>query len=131
MRLVLDTNVLIAAFITRGVCHELLEYCALYHEVVLSPFILAELEEKLVRKFGYSTREADDVARLLKSRFTVVTPTKLESPVCRDTDDDSILATALAGHCECVVTGDQDLLALQDVKGIRMVTPSDFWATEK
>ncbi len=131
MKLVLDTNVLIAAFITHGVCNELLEYCALNHEVVLSPFIIAELEDKLVGKFGYSDREAEGVARLLRSRFAVVTPGKLEQPICRDPDDDNILATALAGHCECVVTGDKDLLVLRRVKGIRIVTPSDFWATEK
>jgi putative PIN family toxin of toxin-antitoxin system len=131
MKLVLDTNVLVAAFITHGVCNELLEYCALNHEVILSPFILAELEEKLVGKFGYSAREAADVARLLKSRFAVVTPDRLEQPMCRDPDDDNILATALAGHCECVVTGDKDLLVLRDVNGIRIVTPSDFWAADK
>jgi putative PIN family toxin of toxin-antitoxin system len=130
MRLVLDTHVLIAAFITHGVCNELLEYCALHHEVVLSPFILAEVEEKLVQKFGYSAREAEDVVRLLKSRFAVVTPVRLEAAICRDADDDEILATALAGACECIVTGDRDLLALQHLEGLRMVSPSGFWAAE-
>jgi putative PIN family toxin of toxin-antitoxin system len=131
MKLVLDTNVLIAAFITHGVCNELLEYCALNHGVILSPFIIAELKEKLVQKFGYSAREAEDVTRLLRSRFAVVTAGKLESPICRDADDDNILATALAGHCECVATGDQDILALEGVGGLRIVTPSGFWETEE
>ncbi len=39
MKIVLDTNVLIAAFISHGTCNELLEHCALNHEVILSPFI--------------------------------------------------------------------------------------------
>lgn len=130
MKLVLDTNVLIAAFITHGACNELLEYCALHHEVILSLFILAELEDKLVHKFGYVAREVEDVVRLLKSRFAVVTPDRLDASLCRDPDDDHILATALAGPCECIVTGDKDLLALRTVKGIRIVSPSDFWAME-
>lgn len=131
MRLVLDTNVLIAAFITHGVCNELLEHCAVNHEVVLSTFILVEVEEKLAGKFGYSTREAKDVVRLLKSRFSVVIPEILERPVCRDADDDHILATAITGQCSCLITGDKDLLALKEVDGVKIVTPSDFWSMEK
>jgi len=130
MKLVLDSNVLIAAFITHGVCNELLEYCAINHEIILSPFILDEVREKLIRKFDFSSREAGDVIQLLKSRAVLVTPHKLEKPTCRDPDDDIILGTAIAGSCECIVTGDKDLLALQCVQGIRVVTPSDFWTTE-
>ncbi len=131
MKLVLDTNVLIAAFITHGVCNELLEYCAINHEIILSAFILDEVREKLVRKFDFSSREAEEVIRLLKSRAVLVTPRKLEEPACRDPDDDKILGTAIAGDCECIVTGDKDLLVLRRVRGIRVVNPSDFWATEK
>ncbi len=131
MKLVLDTNVLIAAFIAHGVCNELLEYCAVNHEIVLSTFILDELRDKLVRKFEFSSREAEDVIRILKSRAVVVTPQELEEPTCRDPDDDTIIGTALAGNCDCIVTGDKDLLDLQCVQGIRMITPSGFWKTEK
>lgn len=131
MKLVLDTNVLIAAFITHGVCNELLEYCAINHEIILSVFILDEVREKLVRKFDFSIREAEEVIRLLKSRAVLVTPRKLEEPACRDPDDDNIPGTAIAGDCECIVSGDKDLLVLRRVRGIRVVNPSDFWATEK
>ncbi|MBN2561678.1 MAG: putative toxin-antitoxin system toxin component, PIN family [Phycisphaerae bacterium] len=131
MKLVLDTNVLIAAFITHGTCNELLEYCAVNHEVVLSPFILKELKEKLTQKFQFTIQEADAVIHLLRSRFAVVAPRPLEQPICRDPEDDNVLGTALAGHCECIVTGDKDLLALHRVQGIRLVSPSHFWATER
>ena len=53
MKLVLDTNVLVAAFISEGVCHELLEHCFLKHEVVLSNRILKELDETLQKKFKF------------------------------------------------------------------------------
>jgi len=131
MKLVLDTNVLIAAFIARGVCNELLEYCAINHDIILSSFILDELRDKLTTKFDFSRHETEEVIRLLKSRVDLVTPQKLDKPTCRDPDDDHILGTAIAGNCECIVTGDSDLLDLQCIQGIRMVSPSDFWATEK
>ncbi len=130
MRLVLDTNVLIAAFITHGACNELLEHCAVHHDIVLSAFILDELRDKLSGKFGFSSAEAEAVIRLLRSRVVLVAPHALDRPICRDPDDDFILGTALAGNCDCVVTGDRDLLDLQCVQGIRIVSPADFWGME-
>lgn len=130
MKLVLDTNVLIAAFIARGVCNELLEHCAINHEIILSAFILDELKEKLMQKFECSRREVDDVVRLLKSRAVLVHPDKLADRMCRDPDDDQVLGTALAGNCDCLVTGDRDLLDLKSLQGIRIVSPSEFWSLE-
>lgn len=130
MKIVLDTNVLIAAFITHGTCNELLEHCAVNHEVTLSAFILDELKDKLVRKFGFTTHEADSAVQLLTSRCALVTPLALTKPICRDADDDNIFGTAFAGHCDCIVTGDKDLLDLRRVKGIRVISPSDFWTME-
>ena len=54
MKIVLDTNVLIAALISRGVCHEVLEHCVMRHVLFTSEFILEETQEKLIEKFGYS-----------------------------------------------------------------------------
>jgi len=130
MRLVLDTNVLIAAFISHGVCNELLEHCVLNHEVVLSKFILDELKEKLTDKFKFTTREATGVVRLLRSRCSLVGTPRLPSPVSRDPDDDNIIATAIAGTCRCLVTGDKDLLDLEHVGDIVIVSPSQFWKIE-
>jgi len=130
MKLVLDTNVLIAAFVSHGTCNELLEHCAINHEIVLSSFILDEVKEKLVDKFEYSIREAGEVIHLLKSRVQIVSPQKLDKALCRDPDNDAIIGTALAGNCECIVTGDKDILTLHQVDGIRIVTPSDFWAMD-
>jgi uncharacterized protein len=130
MKIVLDTNVLIAAFISHGTCNELLEYCAVNHEVILSAFILGELKDKLVRKFGFATHEADSVVQLLTSKCAVVTPLAPAEPICRDPDDDKIIGTAFAANCECIVTGDKDLLELRRVKGVRIISPSDFWTME-
>ena len=114
MRILLDTNVLIAALIARGVCHQLLEHCVRNHELVTSEFILNELREKLVEKFNYSAQVADEVIGLLRSRMEVALATVLDAPVCRDPDDDNVLAAALAGDCAAIVTGDNDLLVLKE-----------------
>lgn len=130
MKLVLDTNVLIAAFIARGTCSELLEHGVCHHEVVLSTAILAELEDVLTRKFKFLPEEARQVARLLKSRVRMINPKPLTAPICRDPDDDRILAAALTAQCRAIVTGDKDLTDLGCVGGIAIMTPSEFWKFE-
>ncbi len=51
----------------------------------------------------------------------IVAPTKLEQQVCRDIDDDWVLATALAGKAQCIATGDKDLLAIATFENIDKV----------
>ena len=127
MRIVCDTNVLIAALIARGTCHELLESCFVNHTIVVSEFILAEVKEKLVEKFKYSLETAEEVDELFRSRMEVILlPGPLPSSVSRDPDDDNILAAALSGDCECIITGDKDLLVLERFRNIRIVSPRDF-----
>ena len=130
MRILLDTNVLIAALIARGVCHQLLEHCVRNHELVTSEFILNELREKLVEKFNYSAQVADEVIGLLRSRMEVALATVLDAPVCRDPDDDNVLAAALAGDCAAIVTGDNDLLVLKEFRQIEIITPRIFLTSE-
>ncbi|MGH9794970.1 MAG: putative toxin-antitoxin system toxin component, PIN family [Candidatus Acidiferrales bacterium] len=130
MRLLLDTNVLIAAFITRGVCAELLEHVVEKHEPVGSSYVLAEFHDKLVKKFAISRREATAAAHLLASRFAMVEPVELGERVCRDADDDPVLATAVAGHCACLITGDRDLLSLKEFRGVVILSPQQFWKFE-
>ncbi|MBN1425657.1 putative toxin-antitoxin system toxin component, PIN family [Candidatus Fermentibacteria bacterium] len=131
MKIVLDTNVLVAAFIARGTCHEVLEHCMVHHEVVVSTQILDELQEVLMRKFDYSQAETHAVVDLLQTRVFCVTPAPMPLQVCRDPDDDVILATALCGRCTVIVTGDTDLTDLGRYEGITILTPRDFWAFEQ
>lgn len=131
MKIVLDTNVLIAALISRGVCHELLEHCVLRHVLFTSEFILEETQEKLIEKFGYPAELAAEVISVLRSRMKVVTPSKLESQVCRDPDDDNILAAAVSGNCDCIITGDKDLLVLKAYEGIEIFSPRGFLNNER
>lgn len=130
MKLVLDTNVLIAAFISHGTCNELYEHCGLQHEIILSGFILDELADKLTAKFKYTRQEVRSVVALVKSRSRVMKSLPSIPPTCRDPEDDNVIATAMAGECVCIVTGDKDLLELGSVGNIRIIAPSAFWQYE-
>jgi putative PIN family toxin of toxin-antitoxin system len=130
VRIVLDTNVLIAALIARGTCHELLEHCIVQHELITSEFILDELREKLINKFKYSVAIADEAIVVLRSRMRVTVPSPLDIPVCRDADDDNILAAGVDGNCDCIVTGDKDLLVLHPHQAIAILSPCAFLDVE-
>jgi putative PIN family toxin of toxin-antitoxin system len=128
--LVLDTNVLLAAFLSRGACHDLLEHVQQHHQIVLSAFILEEFRSKLAGKFRVPEPVTEAAIALLTTAAELVEPLSLASPVCRDPDDDWILATALTGCCRCLITGDKDLLALREHGGFRILAPVEFWRFE-
>jgi putative PIN family toxin of toxin-antitoxin system len=130
VKLLLDTNVLVAALVARGVCSDLLEHCVRHHVVVSSRPLLDELGDVLTRKLRQRAADVRATDRLFEDTFTVVTPVPLEAPACRDADDDVVLGTARAGECAVIVTGDQDLLILDPFQGIRIVAPSAFWKWE-
>ena len=130
MKLLLDTNVLVAALVARGACTDLLEHCVRHHVVISSRPLLDELCDVLTRKFHQRAVDVRATLRLFEETFTVVGPDALEQPTCRDRDDDVVLATARAGECAAIVTGDQDLLILDPFQGIRVLAPSGFWKWE-
>jgi len=131
MRIVLDTNVLIASLISRGKCYALVENSLKVHEIISSKFILDELAEKLQKKFKYKTEDINEALSIFCSKMEIVIPSPLEQQVCRDIDDDWILATALAGKAQCIVTGDKDLLAIARFEDIEIIAPVDFQTYEE
>ncbi len=130
MKLLLDTNVLVAALVARGACSDLLEHCVRQHVVVSSQSLLNELREVLERKFRQRAVDVRSSVRLFAETFTLVTPDPLDPPTCRDRDDDVVLATALAGECAAIITGDRDLLILDPFRHVRVLAPSAFWKWE-
>jgi putative PIN family toxin of toxin-antitoxin system len=107
VRLLLDTNVLIAALVARGTCSDLLEHCVRQHTIISSQPLLDKLRDVLSRKFRQRPSDVRSAVRLFSEKFVFVEPSPLETPTCRDSDDDVVLATALAGECAAIVSGDQ------------------------
>ena len=91
-----------------------------------SEFIIEEFRDKLSHKLQYKPEAIRQAIELLLSRMKVVDPTSLDQGVCRDPDDDNVLAAAIAGKCDCIITGDKDLLILKQYGGIEILSPSDF-----
>lgn len=127
MRVVLDTNVIVAGFAARGLCAEVFEVCLENHSIILSDYILAEVQEKLDLKIRLPQNYINEIIAYLRETGEVVHPEALPLPVCRDSDDDAVIGTALAGNADFIITGDGDLLVLGKFKKIEIVTPRFFW----
>ncbi|MEK0445673.1 MAG: hypothetical protein RLZZ399_994 [Verrucomicrobiota bacterium] len=128
MRIVFDTNVLFAAFLAHGVCAGLYEECLLRGRIVVSLFILEELREKLLAAAKLSLMEVEEVIDAVCADAEIVETQPLATPVCRDADDNWILATTFAAKADALVTGDKDLLVLERHEGIPILTPRDCLA---
>lgn len=125
MTVVLDTNVIVAALVAKGLCHEVVVRALGSSTVVSSPALLDELEQTLRAKFTLGPA-ATAFLEQLRLRVHLVTPATLAAPVSRDADDDVVLGTAVAADARLVVTGDQDLLVIRRYNDIDIVTPRDF-----
>jgi uncharacterized protein len=128
VKAVFDTNVLLAAFLTEGVCAKLLTRARkLQFNLITCPFILHEFERILAKKFSATKQERENALALIaEAAQDIVHPTEIPTGVCRDKDDDNVLACAWEGAVDYLVTGDKDLLHLKVFKGIRIIAPREF-----
>ena len=130
MKVLLDTNVLVAAFATRGQCADVFATCRSNHSLVVSERVLDEMRAALVEKIDVRPAAARDMVRLVRLASVIVPTPPLERRVCRDADDDHVLSAARAGETDCLVTGDRDLLDQHYFDGIPILTPANFWRFE-
>ena len=127
MRIVLDTNIVIAAFASRGLCAEVFELCVADHDIIMSEHILSEIEEKLLGKVRLPRNIVQNITGYLRDAAELYEPAPPDEKICRDNDDDKVIGTALAGEAGFIITGDNDLLVLKEYRGIRIIAPRDFW----
>lgn len=130
MKIFLDTNVLIAAFLSNGLCHELFEYCVINHNLFTSEFVLDEFREKFEGKFKVARETSEEAIALIREQAEVTVEGSLTEPVSSDPDDDHILAAAFEARCDVIITGDKDLLVLLQYQDISIVTPREFFDAE-
>lgn len=122
-----DTNVLVAALISEGLCHKLLRRAA-RREIFayISPYILNELKDILIDKIGVSKEDITSFIDLLLIAMEVIDPEKIGislDSICRDPQDDPVISGAVAAEADYLVSGDLDLLDMQKYRGIRIVSP--------
>jgi len=130
VKLVLDANVLVAAFGSRGACADLFKHLAGRYPLAISEVMLDDLRRTLVLKFHLAEDDVGDVESVIRKAATIVHPEGPPEAVCRDPDDDHVLAAALTCNADAIITGDKDLLVLHPFRGIAILRPRDFWNFE-
>lgn len=128
MRVVFDTNIYIAAFVSDGICAKLVRRARRREfELFLCHIVIHEFSTKLKVKFHCTAKEIEQARTLMaEAASAVLTEGALSSPVCRDHDDDLILACVETASSEYLVTGDKDLLVLEQHGKCKVLSPRDF-----
>ena len=127
MRVCLDTNVLVAAFATRGLCADVLRAVLTEHELVLGQVILTEFRRVLKSKLKVPQDRIESAEAVFSSVEIIPKPSAPSAVPVRDRDDRWVLATAIAGHADVLVTGDADLLDIADRSPLAVLSPRAFW----
>jgi len=127
MRAVIDTNVIVSALFWGGLPGRVVDHAASGRfQAVTSVELLVELEDVLAEDFAVPPERVDLILRDVLSFSEVIAPVEeIEAPV-RDRGDVKVVACAVAGRADFIVTGDRDLLALGEVRGIRVATVRAF-----
>lgn len=131
MRAIIDTNVLLSGLLWHGTPHTLLDRVRDGTlTLVSSPVLLAELAEVLEQpKFDVilarSNTPRERLLAEIQALAEVIAPEPLPQPVCRDPDDDHVLALALTAQVDLIVSGDKDLLELNTFQNIPILVPAE------
>lgn len=133
---VLDTNIFISSLLVPN--HQISTIITYfkngYYQLIISNPMLLELKDVLNRpkyslKYHISTYEKQNLFESIHAHAKIISKLFKPKIKIRDVEDLVILATALDGHADYLVTGDKDLLALtnhKSVKPLQILTPHDF-----
>ena len=127
MIIFLDTNVLVSALATRGLCSDVLREILSFHQLVISAPLLAELERILKDKIKLPENLINESLEFLKQTSTMSEPFDRPIPELKDKDDIPIVNSALNGGVELFITGDKEVLRLRSVDEMMIVDPRTFW----
>jgi putative PIN family toxin of toxin-antitoxin system len=126
MKIVLDANVIVAAFASRGLCESIFELCLSEHQIILCDDLLCEIVRNLRTKIKLPPRTVDAVNEFLQEHSLMFDPTPLPKKACRDEDDVKVLGLAIASSADYIVTGDKDLLILEHYRKTQILSPRAF-----
>ncbi len=127
MRVFLDTNVLASAFGTRGLCADVLREVLVAHDLLVSDILFQELERVLHQKFQIPSSVLSEILSLLQQDSVHCQVGTLPVVPIKDQDDLPILSYAIEGQAEVFVTGDKELLALEHIGTLLILSPRAFW----
>jgi putative PIN family toxin of toxin-antitoxin system len=128
VKAVFDTNVLIAALLTEGLCSGLLIRARKHNfDLVLCDDIIREFKGILTKKFKISSSDISEITSIIIEASSEILHKAASAPrICRDPNDDMIIACAVDANADYIVTGDDDLLILKRYKNILIINPRHF-----
>lgn len=125
LRVVVDTNVFVSAFIWGGTPKKVITKWLKGEFILLvSPFLLTEIVLVLER-FGFSKKDLQKLRHILEGQSLKFVP-KRKVTLCRDKKDNQILDLCLTGKADYLVTGDKDLLAVKKFQKTKIVSAKEF-----
>lgn len=122
-----DTNVLVSAVATRGLCADIVNAALAEHQLIVGETVLAELRQVLRHKLRIPAATVEEMDAFLRLHATVIDSAPALDIRVRDDSDRAVLAEAVAGKADVLVTGDQDLLEVASKAPIKILSPRGFW----
>ncbi|MEE9502666.1 MAG: putative toxin-antitoxin system toxin component, PIN family [Candidatus Aminicenantaceae bacterium] len=127
MKVFLDTNVLVSAAATRGLCADVLREVLISHNLVVSPPLFSELENILKKKLNLPYELISEFIEILQQDAHQSSQSDLPDVEIQDKDDLTILSSALNGETDVFITGDKELLELSRINDMDIISPKMFW----
>ncbi len=127
MRVALDTNVLVSAIGTRGLCADLMRLVLRDHELVIGEQVLLELRRNLSKKLRLPSEVVERYDAFLRAQAVIVPDARRVDVKGLDAGDAQVLADAVAGAADVFATGDRDLLTLGPRAPLPILSPRQTW----
>lgn len=125
-RICLDSNVLVATLVARGLCADLLRLVLSEYELVVPEVVAQEVRSTLRDKLKAGPEALSAVEAVLE-RCEIVPRGDDPSPITvRDPDDERVLADSISAGAEILVSGDEDLLMVAEESPVRILSPRAF-----
>ena len=127
MKVFLDTNVLVSAAATRGLCSDVLRDVLISHQLVVSNPLFSELDNVLKVRLKLPQELISEFSEILRQDALQSTPSAPLDVDIQDKDDLIILSSALNSNADIFITGDKELLELGKLNDMEIISPKMFW----
>ena len=127
MRILLDTNVIVSAVTTRGLCADVFRAVLSDHDLITCGKVLDEVQRILRAKFSVPAELVSEYIELISHDSIMAGPETRPEVAFKDKDDVEIIAAAIAAGVHILVTGDAEMQRIKLVQGVRVLSPRAFW----
>ena len=127
MKVFLDTNVIVSAVTTKGLCADAYRAVLADHDLVTSTKVLHEFQRFLKMEFSVTDELIAEYLELIEEDSVLAEAGDLLALAIKDKDDVEIVAAAVTAKADVLVTGDREVQGLKSIQKTRIVSPREFW----